>query len=151
MFENNLKIANTFFQKRKGRKWTWKSPDQRTINEIDHLLTNDIKIIKDVDIVVGLDCLSDHRMVRGKLEIQTWSLIRNHKRERKNLKQTIPKSVKSKAETELLQQVNITKENIKVVGVQAAYNELENGIKYVVKSMGSNERRKQRGIKYQKK
>ncbi len=136
-YRNNLKIANTFFQKRKGRKWTWKSPDQRTINEIDHLLINDIKIIKDVDIVIGMDCLSDHRMVRGKLEIQRRSLIRNHKRERKNLKQIIPKSVKSKAEIELLQQVNITKENIKVMGVQAAYNELENEIKYVVKKYGT--------------
>lgn len=44
----NLKIMNTFYQKRKNEKWTWLSPDSRTKNEIDFCLCNDSKIVKDV-------------------------------------------------------------------------------------------------------
>lgn len=44
----NLKIANTFFKKKPERKWTWISPNGYKKNEIDHALTNDMSIIKDV-------------------------------------------------------------------------------------------------------
>uniref|UniRef100_A0A914W9X3 Endonuclease/exonuclease/phosphatase domain-containing protein n=1 Tax=Plectus sambesii TaxID=2011161 RepID=A0A914W9X3_9BILA len=35
-----LFVANTFFQKRAGRRWTWISPNGETKNEIDFILTN---------------------------------------------------------------------------------------------------------------
>ena len=41
----NLKIANTFFDHPKEEKWRWKFPDGRTTNEIDHILTDDIRLI----------------------------------------------------------------------------------------------------------
>ena len=58
-----LKIANTFFQKREGRKWTWKSPDGKTKNEIDFIMTDKIDNIKDVTVINKVDIGSDHRMV----------------------------------------------------------------------------------------
>ena len=34
----NLKIMNTQFQKKAGRRWTWRSPDGNTKNEIDYII-----------------------------------------------------------------------------------------------------------------
>jgi hypothetical protein len=67
--ENNLKVANTFFKKRKNRKWTWLSPDENVKNEIDHLLTNDKTIIYDVDCIATFKFPSDHRPIRSKIKI----------------------------------------------------------------------------------
>ena len=36
----NLKIMNTQFQKKAGRRWTWRSPDGHTRNEIDYIMTD---------------------------------------------------------------------------------------------------------------
>ena len=32
----NFKIMNTQFQKKAGRRWTWRDPDGNTKNEIDY-------------------------------------------------------------------------------------------------------------------
>ena len=68
-----LKITNTFFQKREGRKWTWKSPNGITKNEIDFILTDEIDNIKDVTVINKVDIGSDHRMVacRTKFNFRT--------------------------------------------------------------------------------
>lgn len=47
---NNLKIANTFFPKRLGNKWTWKSPDSITKNETDFILMNDLRVVQDTGV-----------------------------------------------------------------------------------------------------
>ena len=44
---NNLKIANTFFKKRDKKRWTWRSPNDRTRNEIDYILTDNLKNMTD--------------------------------------------------------------------------------------------------------
>jgi hypothetical protein len=67
--ENNLKIANIFFKKRKNRKWTWLSPDENIKNEIDHLLINDETIVKYVDCIVTFKFPSDHRPIRCIIKI----------------------------------------------------------------------------------
>ena len=36
----NFKIMNTQFQKKGGRRWTWRSPDGNTKNEIDYIMTD---------------------------------------------------------------------------------------------------------------
>ncbi len=56
---HNLKIANTFFKKKGKRKWTWVSPDSNTRNQIDHILVNDISIIKDVTTLSKISFPSD--------------------------------------------------------------------------------------------
>ena len=44
----NLKIMNTQFQKKAGRRWTWRSPDGNTINEIDYIMTDKLSMVTDV-------------------------------------------------------------------------------------------------------
>ena len=63
---NKLNITNTVFEKRRNRRWTWISPDKKTKNEVDFVLTNRPQIIKNFEV---LNCLkmSDDRMVRVKI------------------------------------------------------------------------------------
>lgn len=74
---NNLKIANTYYQKRKSNKWTWASPDGATKNEIDFFLIDDMRVMQDVGIVKKLKFPSDHRAIQIKLRIPRRSPIKN--------------------------------------------------------------------------
>jgi len=64
-----FKIMNTFFKKKASRKWTWRSPNGTTKNEIDFILTNKPTIVKDVSVLNRFNTGSDHRLVRAKLHI----------------------------------------------------------------------------------
>lgn len=78
-----LYLMNTFFQKKEKRKWTWRSPDGQTKNEIDFIISRHKHIIQDVDVVNQFNTGSDHRLVRCKILI-------NIKMERKRkMKQTM--------------------------------------------------------------
>ena len=59
----NLKICNTLFQKTPSRKWTSRSPNHQTFNEIDYILKKNPDMITNSEV---LNCVkgSDHRMVR---------------------------------------------------------------------------------------
>lgn len=61
---NQLCVANTFFDKKPTRKWTWLSPDNKTKNEIDYILTSQKRLTQDISFG------SNHRMVRAKIHIQ---------------------------------------------------------------------------------
>ncbi|XP_045492403.1 craniofacial development protein 2-like [Colias croceus] len=76
--KEGLFMMNSFFQKPNHRKWTWLSPDGRTKNEIDFIMTTKRQIFKDVSVIHRVKTGSDHRMVRGILNI-------NVKRERSRL------------------------------------------------------------------
>lgn len=69
---------NSFFKKSEKRRWTWRSPNSNTKNEIDYVLTNEKLTVKDVSALNRFDTGSDHRLVRAKIEI-------NLKRERNKL------------------------------------------------------------------
>ena len=47
----NFKIMNTFFKKKPKRKWTWKSPNGETKNEIEFILANNQEVVKDVSVL----------------------------------------------------------------------------------------------------
>ncbi|XP_071842686.1 craniofacial development protein 2-like [Apostichopus japonicus] len=68
---SKLKILNTFFKKKANRKWTWISPDRATKNEIDFILSSDLNIVKDVNVLNKVNIGSDHRMKIGKFPINT--------------------------------------------------------------------------------
>ena len=68
---NNLKIMNSFYKKPASRKWTWRSPDGKTKNAIDFILTDSPHIFRDVKIITKVNVGSDHRMVMGKIKINT--------------------------------------------------------------------------------
>mgnify|MGYP006965712354 CR=1 FL=1 len=65
-YEDNMKIARTFFDKRDERKWTWISSPYRLVkNEIHYLLINDGKIAKDATVLSKFEFPSHHRMCRA--------------------------------------------------------------------------------------
>lgn len=66
--QNNLFQMNSFFYRPNGR-WTWRSPGDRTKNEIDFIITNKEYIVKDVTMLNKLTTVSDHRMVQAKVMI----------------------------------------------------------------------------------
>ncbi|EYC21713.1 hypothetical protein Y032_0018g3494 [Ancylostoma ceylanicum] len=66
-----LYVMNTFFQKRPGRRWTWRAPNDRTRNEIDFVLCDKKRIVKDVSVIAESKvCVhSDHRLIRAKVVV----------------------------------------------------------------------------------
>ena len=77
---NELTIGGTLFQHRDIHKGTWRSPDGRTVTQIDHICisTRWNHSLLDVRSVRGADIGSDHYLVRGYLRIKLKS-SRTHK------------------------------------------------------------------------
>ena len=67
----NFKIMNTHFQKKAGRRWTWRSPDGNTKNEIDYIITDKPSMVTDVTVINRVNIGSDHRMVMGSITLNT--------------------------------------------------------------------------------
>lgn len=67
--KEGLFLMNSFFKKQPQRKWTWRSPDGVTKNEIDFIMTNKKHIFRDVSVITRFKTGSDHRLVRGTLNI----------------------------------------------------------------------------------
>jgi hypothetical protein len=67
---NRLHVMNTWFKKRMGRRWTWRSPSGKTRNEIDYILVDTKRIICDVGTIgQKFDTGSDHRLLRARVKI----------------------------------------------------------------------------------
>ena len=58
----NFKIMNTQFQKKAGMRWTWRSPDGHTKNEIDYIMTDKPSMVTDVTVINRVNIGSEHRM-----------------------------------------------------------------------------------------
>ena len=56
------------FQKKAGRRWTWKSPNGVTKTEIDYILTNRPDIVTDVTVINQVNIGSDHRLVMSNIK-----------------------------------------------------------------------------------
>ena len=67
----SCKIMNTQFQKKAGRRWTWRSPDGNTRNEIDYTMTDKPSMVTDVTVINRVNIGSDHRMVMGSITLNT--------------------------------------------------------------------------------
>lgn len=65
-----LYLMNSFFKKKPHRRWTWRSPDTVTRNEIDFIMTNKRHIFRNVSVINRFNTGSDHRLVRGTLNIR---------------------------------------------------------------------------------
>ena len=63
----NFKIMNTQFQKKAERRWTRRSPDGHTRNEIDYIMTDKPSMVTDVTVINRINIGSDHRMVMGSI------------------------------------------------------------------------------------
>ena len=63
---------NTQFQKKAGKRWTWRSPDGNTKNEIDYIMTDKPSMVTDVTVINRVNIGgSDHRMVMGSITLNT--------------------------------------------------------------------------------
>ena len=60
---------NTQFQKKAGRRWTWRSPDRNTKNE--NIMTDKPSTVTDVPVLNRVNIGSDHRMVMGSITLNT--------------------------------------------------------------------------------
>ena len=68
---NNFKIMNTQFQKKAGRRWTWRSPDGNSKTEIDYTMIDKPSMVIDVTVITRVNIGSDHRMVMGSITLNT--------------------------------------------------------------------------------
>ncbi|KAL4084963.1 hypothetical protein QTP88_027822 [Uroleucon formosanum] len=68
----NLMVKSTMFPHKKIHESTWRSPDGRHVNQIDHVLVNEgfNNSILDVRTVRGADSDSDHFLVAGRLRVK---------------------------------------------------------------------------------
>lgn len=49
--KGNMKLVFSFSRKSQNRRRTWSSPDGRRKNDTDHLAINDIRIVKNIEII----------------------------------------------------------------------------------------------------
>ncbi|XP_066952506.1 craniofacial development protein 2-like [Macrobrachium rosenbergii] len=68
---HDFKIMNTYFQKNENKRWSWRSPNHGTRNEIDYILADKHNIVRNVDVLNQVNVGSDHRMILENLEDQT--------------------------------------------------------------------------------
>ena len=85
----NFKIMNT---QQAGRRWTWRSPDGNTKNEIDYITTDKPSMVTDVTVINRVNIGSDHSMVMG-------SIIQNTKAERRKL---LNKNTRTRVDTQMI-------------------------------------------------
>ena len=63
---NNMKIISTYYQHKRIRKGTWISPDGNMLNQIYGVIidANRKGVVQDVRTMCGLNCYSDHFLVK---------------------------------------------------------------------------------------
>lgn len=126
LWQQGLCACNSLFSKNKNKKWTWKSPDGKTKNEIDFILTNKKAIVEDVSVLNNFEYNSDHRLVRAIVKI-------NHKTKRyhtQKQKNDIRKIMEDKDMNLYLDQLMVKCKwtSINKPTIQETYDLLENGI-----------------------
>ena len=85
--DHGFKIMNTYYKKKKNRRWTWRSPNFETFNEIDYVLVDKNNIVKNFEVLNKVNVDSDHRMIRCKVQIDS-------KQERKRLFHSKPEPLR---------------------------------------------------------
>lgn len=123
-FQHKLSIMNTFFKKKQNRRWTWISPDLKTKNEIDYIMTNSPKLIRNIEILSNVQFPSDHRLMRA-------SVLLGHTRKSRNNFKTplkVPKTEKEIEDYRTKLQTKLGSIQLDVNDSQTYYNHLEKSI-----------------------
>ncbi len=122
----NLKIANTFYKKRKNKKRSWQSPNETTRNEIDYILVNK-NIIQDVNVIQMVNIGSDHRMVRSRVEMNV-RFERQKMMRPRNVNINIEELMQKEDEFQLLLQ-----NRFEMLRVDEEVNEMANNLTRIIK------------------
>ncbi|MFH4978111.1 hypothetical protein AB6A40_004820 [Gnathostoma spinigerum] len=64
-----LYVGNSWFRKNAKRRWTWIAPNAAKKNEIDYILVDTRRILKDVAVVPSFNIDSDHRLLCARISI----------------------------------------------------------------------------------
>ena len=83
--ESRLVIGGTLFIHRDINKTTWRSPDQRTVSQIDHVIINQKwrRALQDVKANRGADIGSDHVLVVASVSLKLRKTKRGEKRQQR--------------------------------------------------------------------
>ena len=83
--ENNMTVMSTQFQRKTIHKGTCTSPQLTTVNQIDHILINTRKkkIVESVRTLRGLNCDSDHFLVKTIIKQRLITMPRRNMENRK--------------------------------------------------------------------
>ena len=83
--ESRLVIGGTLFMHRDIHKTTWRSPDQRTVSQIDHVIINQkwTRSIQDVKANRGADIGSDHVLVVASVSLKLRKTKRGEERQQR--------------------------------------------------------------------
>ncbi len=143
--KNNLKIANTFFNKKISRKWTWGSLGGRTKNEIDPVLTDKLDMIKDVGVLSTFLFSSDHRPVRCKIRYDRFTLpnrkITKNVESKNSGSLWIPVHRRPEAEHKLEEKLNLVDwEKTNLANLQENYDYLEKILNVIIREFGTNKK-----------
>ncbi|KAJ8724843.1 hypothetical protein PYW07_015801 [Mythimna separata] len=137
-FEHNLRIMNSFFKKRKSKKWTWMSPNGKDKNEIDFILSRKKHTFRDVDVVNKINFNTDHRMVRGVIQYGNEKSRKHIINATRNTIAPIPQKVLNELEDKLKQIEGTTTP-------QEKYNFLEKELIKLNKSRSKNVKKNKLG------
>lgn len=77
--EFGLKITNSLFKARQGKMWTWLSPDGSQ-HQIDFILANNTRTLKNVKVLTKFKINSDHRPVIACLYTKQPRRVKSHPR-----------------------------------------------------------------------
>ena len=83
--ESRLVIGGTLFMHRDIHKTTWRSPDQRTVSQIDHVIINQKwrRSLQDVKAYRGADIGSDHVLVVASVSLKLRKTKRGEERQQR--------------------------------------------------------------------
>ncbi|VVC45984.1 Endonuclease/exonuclease/phosphatase [Cinara cedri] len=127
---NGLTVSSTTFPHKNIHKVTWRSPDAKTLNQIDHVLiqTRYRSTIHDVRSHRGTECDTDHYLViakrRSKLKSQ--SRLKQGKRAKLNLELLKDENVRKNYENEVMKNL---KENNVQMDVDLDWEKVSNAVK----------------------
>jgi hypothetical protein len=87
----NLRTSNSFKNKLEN-KWTWQSPDGRTKNDIDFILSDKVEDIVKIAVINNLAFDSGHKMVRATVNVRKED--KNSKSDTSNQTHSTKKNIK---------------------------------------------------------
>lgn len=136
--EEELVVLNTLYKKKLSQRWTWVSPNNKTKNEIDYLLTNKRDYFINFEVLRKITFPSDHRLIRGTLR------IKSHKKCRKKFSQTNSLLNTEKEQQRFLEMLEKTLEGKAYINMstQCLYDHIETSIIESLKQARTNQKLK---------